>query len=98
MGRAAVTPVYLANMYNVSGRHLGFDLAAMWEQMFTSTPLRIQLSELPQVTGASALWKQEIETKLRAFQARFGWLVDPLLIPVALEVVIKPPPASRQNN
>jgi hypothetical protein len=38
------------------------------------------------------------ETKLRAFQARFGWLVDPLLIPVALEVVIKPPPASRQNG
>lgn len=73
-------------------------MAGMWEQTFASTPLRILLSELPQVDGASTLWKQEIDAKLRAFQARLGWLIDPLLVPVALEVVIKPPPPSRQNG
>jgi hypothetical protein len=55
-------------MYNVSGRALGIDLAAMWEHAFASTPLRIRLTELPQVKGASTLWKEEIEAKLRAFQ------------------------------
>src|SRR6266540_3355704 len=98
LGRAGITPIYLANMYNLPGRHLGFNFSTMWEQMFASSPLRIQLSELPQVTGASLRWRQEIETKLRDFQARFGWLVDPLLIPVALEVIIKPPPVTRQNG
>ena len=98
LGRASLTPFDLGRLYNVSGRAFGIDLAAMWEDIFASSPLRIRLSELPQVTGASALWEQEIDAKLRAFQARFGWLVDPLLVPVALEVVIKPPPPSRQNG
>ena len=98
LGRAAVTPSDLSKMYNVSGRGFGLDLAAAWEQMFASTPLRITLSELPQVTGASAVWKEEIDQKLREFQTRFGWLIDPLLVPVALEVVIKPPPPRRQNG
>jgi len=97
LGRGALTPTDLAMLYNVSSRALGIDLAAMWEQT-SSTPLRITLSELPQATDGSTLWKREIEDKLRAFQARFGWLIDPLLVPVALEVVIKPPPQSRQNG
>jgi len=95
---AAVTPFDLARMYDLAGHASDIDLAEIWKQMFTSTPLRIMLSELPQVKGSSTLWEQEIDEKLRAFQAQFGWLVDPLLVPVALEVLIKPPPASRQNN
>ncbi len=98
LGRAAVTPSDLAMLYNVSGRGFGLDLAGTWEQMFASTPLRVTLSELPQVTGASAVWMEEIDQRLREFQTRFGWLIDPLLVPIALEVVIKPPPPSRQNG
>jgi hypothetical protein len=98
LGRAAITPTDLAYMYNASGRALGIDTASMWEQTFASTPLRIRLSELPQVSGASAKWKEEVDEKLRAFQSRLGWILDPLLVPVALEVVIKPPPPSRQNG
>lgn len=97
LGRAALRPFDLASMYNVSGRGLGLDMGEVWERIFASTPLRILLSELPQVRGTSAQRRQEIEDKLRAFQARFGWLIDPLLVPVALEVVIKPPPPSRHN-
>lgn len=82
----------------VSGRGLGINLAGLWEQTFTSTPLRILLSELPQATGASAIWKNEIDDKFRMFKERFGWVVDPLYVPVALEVVIKLPPESRRNG
>jgi hypothetical protein len=61
---------------------------SLWEETFFLSPLRIRLSELPQVKGFSSIWEQEIETKLQDFQARLGWLIDPLLVPVALEVVI----------
>jgi hypothetical protein len=98
LGRAAVTPFDLAQMYNVSGRGFGMDLAAIWEQAFASTPLRIRLTELPQVEATATVWKEEIEAKLRGFQTQFGWLVDPLVMPVALQAVIKPPPPSRQNG
>jgi len=94
LGGAVIRPFHLAQMYNVAG----FDLSATWEQIFATTPLRICLSELPQISGTSKLWKQQIEQKLHIFQAKWGWLVNPLLIPVALEVVIKPPPANRQNG
>jgi hypothetical protein len=53
---------------------------------------------LPQQKGASALWKQEIEKKLHEFQTKWGRIVDPLLVPIALEVVVKPPPPSRERN
>src|SRR6185437_13929167 len=96
-GRAGLRPLDLAQMYNAVGRRNGFDAGDIWEQVFSTTPLRIRLSELPQVSGAKDRWKQEIAEKLLAFQTHWGWLVNPLLVPVALEVVIKPPPTSRQN-
>jgi hypothetical protein len=68
LGRAAVTSSDLAMMYNVSGRGFGPDLAGTWEQMFASVPLRITVSELPQVTGASAVWKEEIDQKCASFK------------------------------
>jgi hypothetical protein len=93
----ALRPIDLACMFDVDSPALGVELAAWRENLFVSSPLRIRLSELPQVTGASAVWVQEIDTKLRDFRQQYGWLIDPLVIPVALEVVIKPPPPSRQN-
>ena len=36
--------------------------------------------------------------KLREFQTKWGWIVDPLLVPIALEVVVKPPLPSRERN
>jgi hypothetical protein len=90
LGRAAVTPLDLAKLYNLSDRSFGIDLAKLWEQTFFFRPLRIRLSELPQVKGASSVSEREIETKLCAFQARLGWFIHPLLVPAALEVVIKP--------
>jgi hypothetical protein len=83
-------------MFDVMGG--GTDIAKLWEKTFASTPLRITLSELPQRDGGSILWRQEIERKLRDFQAHWGLLVNPLLVPVALEVVIKSPPLSRQRG
>jgi hypothetical protein len=98
LGRVRLRPIDLAKMYNVSNQGLGFNLGSIWEEMYVSTRLGVQLSELPQVSGGSTQWRQEIETKLRAFQMQYGWLMNPLPVPVALKVVIKPPPPRRQNG
>jgi hypothetical protein len=96
--RAALTPLDIAALYNVSGRAHDFDQASMWETVFHSSPLRIRLNELPQERGASTIWIKEVEEKLKEFKDNLGWLMDPLMVPVALEVVIKPPPPSRLKN
>jgi hypothetical protein len=94
LGRMALKPRDLAYLYRTHGD----GGAEVWEVLFAATPLRITLSELPQVAGASDLWKKEIDDKLRAFRTQHGRTFNPLLVPVALEVVIKPPPPSRQHG
>lgn len=71
------------------------DIRKSREQMFCATPLRIFLEELPQEKGSSDRYKATVEKEVQQFQARFSRILEPLLIPVALEVVIKPPPPSR---
>ena len=92
----ALTPYDLALLYDVAGYGSGLD--GVWETTFALSSARIILSEPPQVEGGSNLLKKEIEEKLLAFKARYDWLINPLLIPVALEVLIKPPPVSRQRG
>jgi hypothetical protein len=95
LGLKTLKPHDLAWMYRAQGH----EISAMWERIFfAESPLRITLSKLPQEQGASTLWKQEIEEKLREFQTKWGRIVDPLLVPIALEVVVKPPPPSRERN
>ena len=73
-------------------------IADTWERTFASAPLRVMLDELPQADGGSKPYKEKVEEELRAFQERFGWLIEPLLVPVALEVVVKPSPPSRRRG
>ncbi len=90
LARAALTPNTLAVMSDAGG--LGPEIAEMWHDIFAQSPLHICLCELPTTTGSSEAYKQEVESKLRAFQKRMG----SLLVPVALEVAVRPPPLSRE--
>jgi hypothetical protein len=97
-GRGGLTASDLAMMFNLPGRGLGFDSSRIWDEAFASSLFRVRLTELPQSDGQSTTWKSEVNIKLDEFRKTCGRLVDPLLVPVALEVVIRPPPPSRQNN
>jgi hypothetical protein len=90
LGRAALEPVHLARMYDVNG--LGPNVLRIWDELFAQSPFKIRLGELPQTVGSSAQYEADIRTSLTAFQTRLG----PLLVPIALEVIVKPPPPSRQ--
>jgi hypothetical protein len=97
-GRSGMTPTELAMLYNLQGRRSGFDSSRIWDDAYASSLLRIRVSEPPQTAGQSDLWKQEINARINDFRTRFSRLIDPLLVPVALEVAVRPPPPSRQNN
>jgi hypothetical protein len=98
LGRGGLTVSDLAMMFNLPGRASGFDSSRIWDEAFASSLLRIRLTELPQSGDQSTTWKNQINTKLEEFIKNFGRIVDPLLVPIALEVVIRPPPPSRQKN
>jgi hypothetical protein len=89
---AASIPInQLAEMYNVSGSGGRLVLASMLRRTLEATPLRLVLSGLPQVHGDAESWRMEISQKVRDFQRRFGSILVPLLVPIALQVIIEPP-------
>jgi hypothetical protein len=95
----------IAQMYGVYGKHriyprVSEEIAASisavrqqssqeWEQLFNLSPLRVRLGELPSKPGTSALYRRNIEEAIASMQERFAWIIDPLSVPVGLEVVIK---------
>ncbi|MEQ1716982.1 MAG: hypothetical protein ABL907_13505, partial [Hyphomicrobium sp.] len=95
LGRGGLKVLDIARMYNLCDRALELD--DLYE-VYDASLLRIRLSEVPQIDGQSTTWKNEVSTKLEEFSKRWGQIINPLRVPVALEVVIKPPPPSRQRN
>lgn len=100
----------LAQLFGVYGEHqifpnLGSRLAARslkfrrslaktWEHIFHRNPLRIRLDELPQKPGTSSDYRKAIDVGMEELRGQFDWIMDPLLTPVSLEVVVKPPRAA----
>jgi len=66
------------------------------ESMFCNAPFRILLPDLPQKEGSSKTYKKQVEQQLRQFQEDFAWIMKPLSIPLALEVIVKPPLPSKR--
>jgi hypothetical protein len=95
LGHAALKPYDIARFY--CSDLIGYDAQLRWEEVFALSSFRIMLSEPPQTQGGSTLLKKEIDDKLADLQSRFRFVLEPLLVPVAIEVLIKPPPPSRQR-
>jgi hypothetical protein len=66
------------------------------EEESRSNPVRIVLPELPQRAGATEAYRVAVRERIDDFQKRFAGALRPLLHPVAMEVLIKPPPPSRR--
>jgi Holliday junction resolvase RusA-like endonuclease len=91
----------LACMFGVAGAHRVDDsvrldsfrseLSDTWTRVFNENPIRIKLDTLPQRPGDSEHYKAHITTQLEAFQRQFRWIVEPLLTPVAMQVIVRPP-------
>ncbi|MDM0045987.1 hypothetical protein QTH91_15975 [Variovorax dokdonensis] len=60
--------------------------------MTMDSPLRMQVGSLPVTSGGSAAFKESVSTQIAAFQERWNWLISPLVVPVGLEVIVRPAP------
>ncbi|HLL45716.1 MAG TPA: hypothetical protein VK399_03365 [Longimicrobiaceae bacterium] len=78
--------------------HLWRDLHAQMREMFRKSYLRIHLDELPQQSGRSQDYLRHVDEQVERFRARLGWMLQPLRVPVALQVIVKPPPPERANG
>jgi hypothetical protein len=50
------------------------------------------VGELPIASGGSIAFKQRVSGEIAAFMQRWDWIISPLIIAVALEVVVRPNP------
>ncbi len=98
LGSVAVKVSDLAYLYGLGkSQFFGDAITREVEAIFSKSPLRIQLGELPQTRGTSRQYRAEIDRGLREFKQRYRWIMDPVIVPIAMEVVVKPPPNSRRQ-
>ncbi len=67
------------------------DFAERSESDLLKQPFRMTVGEPPRDVGSSVLFRSQLSEVVALFRERFESLLTPLLIPVALEVVVKPP-------
>jgi len=92
LGRSGVSIPVLSWMYGLPrGLPTGFG-KGMWAQLVGESKLRLQVGELPISTGGSDVFKQNIAAEIAAFKQRWDWIISPLVVAVALEVVVRPNP------
>jgi len=92
--RSGVTIPVLTWMYGrPKGRYTGIGKET-WAEMINGSKLRLQVGDLPIKSGSSDVFKQNVLNEIAAFKQRWDWLISPLVVAVALEVVIRPNPAT----
>lgn len=90
--RTSVTLPILSWMY---GRPRSASLnfgKEMWAKLTTESRLRLQVGSLPVASGSSTAFKESVRVEIAAFKRRWDWLISPLVVPVGLEVVVRPSP------
>lgn len=70
---------------------MGFS-ANDWANLISESPLRLQFGELPIAPGSAKAFKDRVSVEIKAFKERWSWIIDPLEVAVALEVIVRPNP------
>lgn len=92
--RSGVTIPVLSWMYGRPRNNLMSFGTDMWAGLIRDSKLRLQVGELPIAAGSSDTFKQNVMSEISAFKQRWDWIINPLVVAVALEVVIRPNPAT----
>lgn len=92
LGRSGVNIPVLSWMYGLPrGIPIGID-KGMWASLIGESKLRLQVGELPITTGSSSAFRQKVVDEIAAFKKRWDWIINPLVVAVALEVIVRPNP------
>lgn len=102
LGETETTLLDLAAMYQVVPRNSY--MAPAWEQMnkqlvdfFRRHRLRIHLDELPWRPGTSDQYVADVEAQIANFVRAYKWVLQPLRIPLALQVITRPSPPTGKD-
>ncbi len=90
LGRSGVDLPVLGWMYGRPRGAMSVMSPEGWAEMIGKSKLRLQLGDLPMTRGSSDSFKRSIDDEIAAFKQRWNWVISPLVIAVALEVVVRP--------
>jgi hypothetical protein len=93
LNHSRITTAQLAWLYELPKNPFSTGLYIDLNNVFQSSPLRVTLGELPQAHGASDAFKCEIDSKIAQFKRSWDWIIRPLVVSVALEVIVRPSPS-----
>ncbi len=94
LGRSGVNIPVLGWMFGrPNDISFGFG-AGEWANLLGRSKLRLQIGELPIGKGSSETFKKAISAEISSFKKRWDWIIDPLVLAVGLEVVVRPSPAT----
>src|SRR5262245_57947712 len=85
----ALTTKQLSWLYGLPNPTFMASLGNVWEEVVRTTPLRIQIGELPTRPGSSDAFIEHVDEQVEAFKKKWDWLICPLVVPVALEVMVR---------
>lgn len=92
LGRSGVNIPVLTWLYGrPKGLPTGFD-KGQWAELVGRSKLRLQVGELPIAAGGSRVFIKGVSAEIAAFKKRWDWIINPLVVAVALEVVVRPNP------
>jgi hypothetical protein len=88
--KTAVNIPMLGWLYGLRrGIPMGFS-KDMWIGMVKESKGRLQIGGLPIATGDGDRFKASVAAEIEAFKIRWAWILDPLDVAVALEVIVQP--------
>lgn len=90
LGRSGVDLPVLGWMYGRPKGAMSVLAAEQWAQLVGQSKLRLQMGDLPIAAGRSEPFRCRVEKEIAIFKQRWDWLINPLVIPVALEVIVRP--------
>ncbi|ESQ87347.1 hypothetical protein ABAC460_20195 [Asticcacaulis sp. AC460] len=64
----------------------------MWADLLLKSKRRLHVGDLPISEGGSAAFKAGVAAEIARFKQDWDWVLNPLVIAVALEVVVRPNP------
>lgn len=92
LGRSRVSIPTLSFLYGLPKIIHGTFNDDIWANSVGTSILRLQVGELPIATGGSNIFKQAIMDEINTFKQQWDWIINPLVVAVALEVIVRPNP------
>ncbi|KXV35585.1 hypothetical protein AD940_02225 [Gluconobacter thailandicus] len=82
----------LGLLYGLPSGDPGQTWSAAWAKLIENSPVRLHMGDLPIKPGQSDIFKENIRDTVEDFKKKWKFLIDPLDIPIAIEVIVRPNP------